>query len=198
MDATEFIERLTRHYAKRHDSVEKQIAWTREMIECVSGIDKRLLDKAFELIRDEHEERAFPLPATLKRYIGRAAEVVYPEGQRQAYSYGRAPAAQIDPKRQREYDLAREWQQGVIDQYGSWAAHWRATRHLHKSLHLPKAYEKPFTPSNTLSRAKRRRINVKSGFAAVDRIAMQTIQARAPHLHMERKALTMRITGERD
>jgi len=79
MQPAEFIENLGRHYSKRHETEAKQIAWTREMIEMFKGTDPLVLAKTYELIRDEHEERAFPLPATIKRFIGRAADLVYPE-----------------------------------------------------------------------------------------------------------------------
>ena len=79
MQPAEFIENLGRHYSKRHETEAKQIAWTREMIEMFKGTDPIVLAKAYQLIRDEHEERAFPLPATLKRFIARAADLAYPE-----------------------------------------------------------------------------------------------------------------------
>jgi len=79
MQPAEFIENLGRHYSKRHETEAKQIAWTREMVEMFKGTDPLVLAKAYDLVRDEHEERAFPLPATLKRFIGRAADLVYPE-----------------------------------------------------------------------------------------------------------------------
>lgn len=79
MQPTEFIEALSRHFSKRHESDKAKMDWLREMVAIVKGIDSKVLDKAYELIRDGHEERAFPLPATLKRFTAQAAEIVYPE-----------------------------------------------------------------------------------------------------------------------
>ena len=79
MQPAEFIETLHRHFGKRHNSPEDQAFWLKEMISVVQGTDKKVLRKAYELIRDSHEERAFPLPATLKRFITQAGEIVYPE-----------------------------------------------------------------------------------------------------------------------
>lgn len=79
MSPDEFIAALARHYSKRHDNAESHAAWLKEMIDIFRGTDSVVLAKAYELIRDEHEERAFPLPATLKRFIGRAADLAYPD-----------------------------------------------------------------------------------------------------------------------
>jgi hypothetical protein len=79
MQPAEFIDALSRHYGKRHNTPDEQGLWLKEMIGIVKGIDHRVLAKAYELIRDNHEERAFPLPATIRRYAIQAAEIVYPE-----------------------------------------------------------------------------------------------------------------------
>lgn len=79
MTPVEFIDSLCRHFAKRHESEHARMGWLREMVGVVHGTDSRVLAKAYELIRDGHEERAFPLPATLKRHLAHAAEIVYPE-----------------------------------------------------------------------------------------------------------------------
>lgn len=79
MTPMDFIEGLSRHYSKRFENAEKEAAWTREMVEMFRGTDPAVLRRAYELVRDEHDERAFPLPAHLKRFIARAADLVYPE-----------------------------------------------------------------------------------------------------------------------
>ena len=79
MTPVEFIDALLRHFAKRHRSDEESAQWMREMVQSVSGTDPKVLARAYVLTLDEHTERAFPLPAQLKGFIQRAADLVYPE-----------------------------------------------------------------------------------------------------------------------
>jgi hypothetical protein len=81
MTPVEFIDALLRHFAKRHRSEDESAQWMREMVQSVTGTDSRVLATAYVLILDEHDERAFPLPAQIKAWLVRAAEKVYPEHQ---------------------------------------------------------------------------------------------------------------------
>jgi hypothetical protein len=84
MQPAEFIDALNRHYSKRHASPEDQAAWLREMVGLVRGFDQRVLARAYTMIRDHHEERAFPLPATILRHANQAAEALSFAGRSQA------------------------------------------------------------------------------------------------------------------
>lgn len=203
MTPAEFIDRLSRHYAKRHESTQAQSLWLREMVDCVKGTDPALLERAFELIRDEHEERAFPLPATLKRYITRAGEQVYPESQAsRGYNTIDRPVrkAHVAPEMQAIYDRAAVWQKQTMDQYGSWAAHWSATRHLHKNWTGPKVEPRQVALPSSLALGKVRRMTLRKADQSVDRIVMEAMQNRSrnTNLHRELSGVTRRMTGERE
>lgn len=79
MTTENFLEGLLVHFGKRHVDERAQIIWTRDVLGSIRGTDPAVLSKAYTLIVSEHEERAFPLPAVLKKFITRAAEIVYPE-----------------------------------------------------------------------------------------------------------------------
>lgn len=203
MTPAEFIESLLRHYGKRLDSPEKQALWLKEMVQSVAGTDPRLLRRAFELIRDEYEERAFPLPATLKKFISRAGEQVYPESQaNRGYNVtDREPRkAHIAPEMQAIYDSAAVWQKQTIDQYGTWANHWRATRHLRKDWTGPRIEPRAIAIPAALARGKVRRMTLRKAEKSVDRIVMEATQERSRNtsLHRELSGVTRRITGERN
>ena len=131
MAAMDFLESLGRHFGKRHPSPEAEDLWMRDMMEVVKGTDPLVLRRAYQLIRDEHDERAFPLPASIRKYISRACESVYPErvsdADRKVYPWtNRSLRAPDSPEEIERCRLAREWQHRMIAQYGSWAAWWRA------------------------------------------------------------------------
>lgn len=200
MQPDEFIEGLHRHYAKRHNSPAEQALWIKEMIAVVSGNEDRVMRKAYELIRDEHDERAFPLPATLKRYISRAAEIIYPEhgGYRETMRY-RSNRVSDSPEAVAAYNRAAAWQAAEIKRYGSWENQWRATRHLFansgKKIHARPLERKP--PAN-MPRAKVRKIRfAKPTFS---RPVMERMMRNSPNqgLYVDHAALSRRITGERD
>lgn len=72
MTPKEFLEALLGHYGKRHANDQAEAAWHRDMREVIGNPLPSVLHKAYQIIRDEHEERAFPLPATIKKAIARA------------------------------------------------------------------------------------------------------------------------------
>lgn len=200
MQPAEFIERLHRHYSKRHQSETDQAAWIKEMISVVDGTDHRVLDKAYELIRDEHEERAFPLPAVLKRFVARAGEIVYPEsaavrGSGASFVPKTAVQRYIDPRDVYETRVAREWQKRIIKEYGSWAVYYRSTR---KAIIAQHARKPRWTLPPVLALGKLRRIYRHR--SPIDRVAMAVLQRTSPnrHLHVDHAAMAKRITGERD
>lgn len=199
MQPFEFIDNLCRHYSKRHETEARQIAWTREMIDCVKGNDPAVMQRAYEMIRDEYEQRAFPLPAELKKFITRAAEQLYPDHQRIESSYQRP---RIEKWESREFvetcRLARIWQTATIKQFGSWEAYWRSVRHSYvtpgKKPRAPRIASKP--PAGfPLSKLRKWRRNMVD----VSRPAMEILQRTSQnrHLHVDHSALTRRITGER-
>ena len=79
MTPVEFIDALLRHFAKRHRSEEESAEWMREMVRSVTGTDPKVLARAYVLALDEHTERAFPLPAQIKGWIARSADLTYPD-----------------------------------------------------------------------------------------------------------------------
>lgn len=200
MSPHEFIESLHRHYSKRHQSDEAEAKWLKEMIAVVSGNDERVMRKAYELIRDEHDERAFPLPATLKKYISRAAEIIYPERPGQSFTMPFKRTCQPPTRAEIEaYERAAEWQKAEMKRYGSWENQWRATRHLFvkpgKKQHAPPIERKP--PAD-MPLAKVRKIRfAKSTFA---RPVMERLMRNSPNqgLYVDHAALSRRITGERE
>lgn len=198
MQPEEFIESLHRHYAKRHVTPADQIAWTREMIDVVKGNDPKVMRRAYELIRDEYDERAFPLPAVLKKFIYRAAEQIYPESMTNESTYARPRIPKNEPAEFVEAcRRAQIWQAEQIRIYGSWDAQWRATRHTHVrkggKVRLPLQKK----PPARFALSKLRKIRRKG--QDVSRPAMELLQrvSRNRHLHVDHNALARRITGER-
>lgn len=131
MTPTDFIERLLRHYAKRHQGDAAEAMWFKEMVSIVDGTDRKVLQRTYELIRDEHDERAFPLPATIRKFIGRASEQLYPDAAAtRGHGYvhhGPSKRAPDSPQVVEMNRLANEWQHQMIAKYGSWQEYWRAT-----------------------------------------------------------------------
>lgn len=198
MQPEEFIESLHRHYSKRHVTPADQIAWMREMIDVVKGNDPKVMRRAYELIRDEFDERAFPLPAVLKKFIYRAAEQIYPESLTNESSYARPRIPRNEtPEFQQACREAQIWQAEQMRQYGSWEAQWRATRHTHVrkggKVRAPIVKQ----PPARFALSKLRKIRSKG--QDVSRPAMELLQrvSRNRHLHVDHNALARRITGER-
>lgn len=190
MTPTEFIEALSRHYSKRHASEQAEDLWIADMVAIVSHTDRRVLARAYQLIRDEHEERAFPLPATILKFTTRAAEQLYPENRstpehERVYPWSNRSHRRPDtPAEIETHRRANEWQHAVIKHYGSWAAHWQATKHLHVK---PAEKRKP-EPGTELPPT-----------ADVSRPGFEAMQKRSrTGLHVDISAVTKRITGERE
>ena len=78
MSPEEFVTRMLAHYSKRHDSEEARKFWFEDIVNLVRPHGGEVLQRAYEIIKDEHEERAFPLPATIKKAIHRACEAIAP------------------------------------------------------------------------------------------------------------------------
>lgn len=78
MTPEEFIDDLSVHFGKRHADERAERVWIRDMLAVIGRTDHKVLDRAYEITRDEHDERAFPLPAVLRRYIARAAAEMHP------------------------------------------------------------------------------------------------------------------------
>lgn len=132
MQPVDFITALGRHYSKRHQTELQQLEWTREMIGVVTGADPKVLQRAYEIIRDEYDERAFPLPAVLKRYVARAADQINPDDARgtgKAENRFGPVRSYKDPAFEHKVRLAQEWQNEIIEKYKSWAGYWEATKH---------------------------------------------------------------------
>lgn len=136
MQPREFIERLSRHYAKRHVSDLAQQEWLEDIVSVVGNTDHKVLARAYDLIRDEYEERSFPVPATLRKYIERAAVLVHPEHRQYAPGEHGIPRRNLrapdTPEQEEVYRKAREWQHATMKEYGSWANYWRATKHMRR------------------------------------------------------------------
>jgi hypothetical protein len=183
MTPREFIERLSRHYSKRHESDHAQTLWLQDMMGVIQGAEPKVLDQAFQLVRDEYDERAFPLPATLRKFIARAADIVHPESKaaNNYRSYGpskRAPDTREEIERCR---LANEWQHEMMKQYGTWAAYYRA----HKHLQQPASGIKPVRPERETEPAP---IANRDYFANKPKWKAGTLA----------EEITRRITGERE
>lgn len=180
MTPVDFIDALLRHYAKRHRSDDDAAQWTREMVQLVGGTDSQVLARAYVLIRDEHEERAFPLPAHIRKSLDAAAEQVYPERitdqQQKNYPWSnRSLRAPLTPEQIEAYRRAHEWQKAVIAKYGSWSNYEAAKRGF---------------DAGAIDLAPR----------DVSRSAFKALQRNSPnhHLHVDMGALARRITGERE
>lgn len=136
MSPAEFIEALSRHYGKRHESPGAAMAWLKEMVDSVKHTDHQVLAETYRMIREQYEERAFPLPATLRKYTERAAQIIHPEHKTQAPGQHGLPVrchrAPDTPEQQEIYRLANEWQHWVHREYGNWAGYWRATKHMRR------------------------------------------------------------------
>lgn len=78
MSPEEFVTRMLAHYSKRHESEEARKFWFEDIVGIVKPHSGDVLRKAYEIIRDTHEERAFPLPATIRKAIGAACEAIAP------------------------------------------------------------------------------------------------------------------------
>jgi len=136
MSPAEFIESLSRHYSKRHESAESARLWLQEMVASVKNTDRQVLAEAYRMIRDEYEERSFPVPATIRKFIERAAVHIHPEHKQ--YVPGEHGIARRNlrapdtPEQEEVYRKAREWQHATIKEYGTWANYWRATKHMRR------------------------------------------------------------------
>lgn len=207
MTPAELIESLMRHYSKRHASPREQAAWVAEMTSLVRGHGPDVLRRAYETIRDEHDERAFPLPSAIKSAVERSAlhlgRSPLKDGSAEHRQWG--PSRRwIDPSFERKVAEAQVWQRDAISKYGSWAAYWRNTGGEEARAGKPFAAPIVEVPRDIarampLARAATRRF--KSNFDnEIDRIAMRALQARSRNaVHLKSgHSLTRRITGERD
>lgn len=194
MTPLEFVESLQRHYAKRHRNDDEGALWMQDILAVVNNTEAKVLRKAYELIRDEHDERAFPLPATLRKFITRAADIVHPESKAAGtYHYNgpslRAPDSPEEIERCRK---ANEWQHAVIAKHGSWQAWWRTVKDNYDDGKKGKAVE-PSTPAAAGDTDWQRM--QQPGFEALQRAS------RNRHMHKPGTILTERsraMTGERD
>ena len=130
MTPLEFIQSLQRHYSKRHRDNDDEAMWMRDYLDIVNGTDSKVLRKTYDLVRDEHDERAFPLPAQLKKWISRPADIVHPESQASTdYRYnGPSRRAPDTPEEIKACKRANIWQHEIIKKHGTWAAWWRTVR----------------------------------------------------------------------
>lgn len=193
MTPLEFIESLQRHYAKRHRSDDESALWMQDILGVVNGSDRKVLRKAYELIRDEHTERAFPLPAQLKKWISRAADIVHPESKsHSSYHYnGPSKRAPDTPEEIEACRKAREWQTEIIAKHGTWAAWWRTVKHNYddgKFKRTPEVENTPATAGN---------VDWQRG----QRPAFEALQHASRNRHMLKPALTSRsraMSGDRE
>lgn len=188
MRPLEFVQKLQTHYSKRHANEAAEKIWLDDMMKTLQNTDKVVLDEAYEMIVQEHTERAFPLPAQLRKFISRAADIVHPEsknlGGTKFHYQGpskRAPDTKEEIERCR---LANEWQHEMMRIYGNWAAYYRAHKHLEtprfgKSDIKPRAPEKEPEPLPIANR---------DYFAAKAKWKAGTLA----------EEITRRITGERE
>lgn len=194
MTPIEFIESLQRHYSKRHRDDDEAALWMQDILSVVNGADSKVLRKAYELIRDEHEERAFPLPAQLKKWISRAADIVHPESKAAGtYHYNgpslRAPDSPEEIERCRK---ANEWQHAVIAKHGSWAAWWRTVKDNYDD-----GRRKPAEPENAPATGD------GTDWQKMQRPGFEALQRASRNRHMHKPGtvlseVTKRMTGEND
>ena len=192
MKASEFIGRLSRHYGKRHASDQDMMEWYTDIEATIGRTDANVLQRAFELIRDEWEERSFPLPAQLRKFIDRAAQQLHPELPGEHHGAHRSLRARDTPEQIRQCDEARAWQTSVIAKYGSWAQYWRVTKHQ-----WPEGRARNEAPATEAER-----------WRDVEQRAFAAIQS-GPNKHLHTRTMTdterklyhrqqQRMTGERD
>lgn len=195
MSPEEFVTNLSANYAKRHESPDAKRIWMNDIIAVVKGHGPKVLKKAYEHIRDTHEERAFPLPATIKKAIEAAAGI------------GSIQSSELSPELQARFDAIRAsrrrpptpeeiaaeqkanaWQHEMMAKYNNdWGAYYRATRGADQTGGKPKRAQKlgdVLPPITT-------------------RAAFEKMQTESPNAgaHMTAQGLTERskaMTGERD
>ena len=185
---TDFIERLHRHYSKRHASEAELAKWLEEMVDLVKGTEPRLLQRTYDMIRDEYEERAFPLPATIKRFVHQAGEAMHLQSQAHQYK-GRSCRAPDTPAYRDMIRQAQEWQAETIAKYGSWAGYNRATAHMPivKGERAPR-FAQPMPELQHIRHAKIRPRRIRQRGVDTSRIIFEALQRRsANRLHRERR-----------
>lgn len=193
MTPAEFIERLTRHYAKRHDNDHARALWVREMVDSLKGTDPAVLDKAYDLVRDEYEERAFPLVATLKKFIARAAEIIYRDDNRGTTNSYRGPSmrAPDSPEWRQTVLKAREWQKETIRRYGLWEGYWRATRHSYvkpgQRVRERFAPDVPAEVRNALPCTRARRMRLPRKPLDTSRTVMHLLMQNSPNQYLYKR-----------
>lgn len=101
-----FLDSLLVHYAKRHASPEAEDIWMRDMMRVVQNADRTVLGRAYTLVCEEHTERAFPLPAQLRAWIARAAELV--DFDRRQHLPPALPPQERTPEQEAALEASRE------------------------------------------------------------------------------------------
>jgi hypothetical protein len=143
----EFITKLQTHYSKRHASEATEKIWLDDMMKVLENTAHDVLDEAYDLIVEQHTERAFPLPAQLRKYIATAAEILHPESKRlgsyQPHYNGPSKRAPDTPEEIERVRQAREWQHATMKEYGTWANWWRHVKHNYQDNRTERRAEAP-------------------------------------------------------
>lgn len=189
MTPQEFIERLARHYGKRHASEKAQQEWLEDVAAVLKNTDQKVLRKAYEIIRDEYDERSFPVPATLRKFITRAADIVHPESKAKTPFHYNGPSKRA-PDTQQEIEtckVSREWQHEMMRKHGTWANWWRTVKDTYddgKSKRSPEVENTTATAGDTDWQRMQR-----PGFEAMQQ-AFRNRHMRKPNLTSRSRAMS--------
>jgi hypothetical protein len=92
MDAVNFISELIQHFPVRHDSVEKEKAWTLAFVRELRGYGSEVLEKACESIIRNRKDRRFPVLAECRAACADAKRWLEMDKHAGELSMGPAPA----------------------------------------------------------------------------------------------------------
>jgi hypothetical protein len=184
MTPKEFLESLLRNYGKRHATPEDEIAWHRDMRAVIGNPSPDVLFRAYEIIRDTHEERAFPLPSTIRKALDQAAGAgtggsndISPELQARFDAIRASRRRKPTAEEIAEDERIQAWQAEQIAKYGSWEGYHRAVHGGGTAAHR--------------------------GKPSVGKAAFEAMQDASPNagLHMTRHGLSQRskaMSGDRE
>lgn len=106
MTPEEFIDDLSVHFGKRHADERAERVWIRDMVAVVKRTDSKVLERAYEMVLAQHDERAFPLPAVLRRFIERAAAELNPPPEHRVLQPENDPVLSADELARRKSQVA--------------------------------------------------------------------------------------------
>jgi len=74
MKPSEFIVAVVMHFPVRHESPEREIEWTRSIVDAIKHYEGEILRRSAQRIIDSRTDRRFPLPAEIRKVCAQIAE----------------------------------------------------------------------------------------------------------------------------